>query len=661
VTSSVSVTEVRNALRCPRLFTLGRRRAAALAFPVGSSCLGATFHRIVDLFAQNARSPSRALANLPSRAALDDVAAAIRSSLLDLLVRELAANPRYASMPAEVDDLAEALRELGRHLAGRMQAFAEAPGEVLGRVMLSGEREIETQLDPEGPLVRGRIDALYGNAAGDREIIEYKLTDEANDALDHAQVALYRELLRQAEGTEARAVVLRFSPNLRETAIDAATADRLVVDVLRPLLGNMVRWLEAPETASPTERRDLCAACPLRDECVRTYSDRLAARDDPPAAASRLGSTGSPKPASALARALRESVAEDCSGEAEAERFRDRILAELTREGIQAGCPKLPVVGPTLIQIEVSRPRGRVSQLDRAAHDVVHRLATSDNIEASYESSGGHRLFSLRRPAPRIVRLGPLLARKSEWLAARPGRYVVGQCPDGEILCGDFADPGTPHLLVAGQAGSGKSCLLLSLVASLVQNHGPDLIRLTLLDPKRVTFNVPFFLAAVSAHMDAPVGHDIEDALPILERLAETMQDRFQLFERLGVRDIDEHNEQASVGAELERKILVIDEFQDLTAERATAKQFFGLVQRLGAKARAAGIHIVLATQRPDRDTVPAIIKANLGGKIALKVASGVNSKIILDSVGAEKLYGKGDLLADLGRGIVRAQAPLMP
>jgi S-DNA-T family DNA segregation ATPase FtsK/SpoIIIE len=660
VTSSVSVTEVRNALRCPRLFALGRQRAAALGFPVGSSCLGAAFHRIVDRFAQNAQSPLRPLADLAAGAAFDEVAAALRRLLLDLLVRELAANPSYATMPAEVDDLAEALRELARHLAGRMRRFAERPAVALGRVVLAGERELEARLEPDGPLVRGRIDALYGDAAGEREVVEYKLTDEANDALDRAQVALYRELLLRAEGIKAKPVVLRFLPSLRETTIDGATADGLVVAVLRPLLGNMLRWLQAPETAPPTERLDLCAACPLRDECVRTYPVRLSTRDDPPAAASRVGAIPLPETLPAPAPQPPEPAAEDALGLAEAERFRDRILAELGREGVHAVCPRPPVVGPTLIQIEISRPRGRVSQLDRAAEDVVHRLATSDDIESSYESSGGHRLFVLRRPAPRVVELGPLLAQKRGWLAARPGRYLVGQCPDGAILGGDFADPGTPHLLVAGQAGSGKSCLLLSLVASLVQNHGPERIRLTLLDPKRVTFNVPFFLAAVSAHLDAPIGYDIEDALPILERLAETMEDRYQLFERARVRDIDEHNEQASAGERLERKILVLDEFQDLTAERATAKQFFGLVQRLGAKARAAGIHIVLATQRPDRDTVPSIIKANLGGKLALKVASGVNSKIILDCGGAEKLYGKGDLLADLGQGLVRAQAPLM-
>ena len=203
MTSSVSVTEVRNALRCPRLFALGRQRAAALAFPVGSSCLGATFHRIVDRFAQNAQSPLRPLVDLAAGAALDEIAAALRRSLLDLLVRELESNPSYASMPAEVDDLAEALRELARHLAGRMQKFAEPAAVALGRVVLAGERELEARLDADGPLVRGRIDALYGDAAGEREVIEYKLTDEANDALDRAQVAL-PILERLAETMEDR-------------------------------------------------------------------------------------------------------------------------------------------------------------------------------------------------------------------------------------------------------------------------------------------------------------------------------------------------------------------------------------------------------------------------------------------------------------------------
>jgi S-DNA-T family DNA segregation ATPase FtsK/SpoIIIE len=105
--------------------------------------------------------------------------------------------------------------------------------------------------------------------------------------------------------------------------------------------------------------------------------------------------------------------------------------------------------------------------------------------------------------------------------------------------------------------------------------------------------------------------------------------------------------------------VVLVDEFQDLVAARATRDRFVDIVQRLGSKARASGIHLVLATQRPTRENVPGGIKANLPGRIALKVASALESRIILDEAGAESLLGKGDLLADLGQGRVRAQAPL--
>ena len=138
------------------------------------------------------------------------------------------------------------------------------------------------------------------------------------------------------------------------------------------------------------------------------------------------------------------------------------------------------------------------------------------------------------------------------------------------------------------------------------------------------------------------------------------MEERYRIFEKASVTDLSEFEQGATHGDRIARRILVIDEFQDLTVEARIAKQFCAGIQRLGAKARAAGIHVILTTQRPDRQTVPAVIKANLGGKIALRVASSVNSRVILDQSGAEELLGNGDLLADLGHGLVRAQAAVV-
>jgi S-DNA-T family DNA segregation ATPase FtsK/SpoIIIE len=656
----ISVTEVRNALRCPRVFALGRLSGRSVAFPLGSSCLGGAFHRIVDRFANTVDSAPSYFSSLPMGSPRDDVEAQLARWLLDGLVEELEGDPLYAAMPGEVDDLAEALRELARHLAGRLQAFDGSPGEALPKVVRAGEREFESALEPDGPRVRGRIDALYADSEGALEVVEYKLTDEANEELDRAQVALYRELVRLADGREARPTVLRFTPTLRETAMAAEDSAALVERSLRPLLRDMVLWSAAPERAPATTRKDLCAACPMAQTCAETYPERLPPRDDPPTSAARPrpNSEGPIQDAVPVVRPVAGS--DDDEGRREAEALKSRILAELKKQGIAAISPKPPLVGPTLFVIEISRPRGSVTQLDRAAEDVQHRLAAEDDVSVTYEKQGGHRRFTVKRPKPRRVFLGPLLEHRREWLQGKAGRFVVGQRPDGETLVGDFSDSSTPHLLVAGQSGSGKSVLLQSIVASLVQYHGPASIRFTLIDPKRVTFIGPAFKAAVAAHLAGPIRYDAEETMPVIEQLVEIMEERYRIFEKAQVSGIDEYNEQSDPPRRLERRILVVDEFQDLVAERDVAQAFFAGVRRLGAKARAAGVHMLLATQRPDRLTVPPIIKANLGGKVALQVASQTNSRIILDQGGAERLLGKGDLLADLGHGVVRAQAAMI-
>lgn len=655
-----SVTEVRNALRCPRIFALGRTRGAAVAFPIGSSCLGASFHRLVDRFAKVVASPPPSFAALPSSAHLDDIEAELRAWLLDLLTDELEADATLHSMPGEVDDLAQALRELARHLAARLRRFyPQTPTEALGKLVRESERHIEAIL--EGDVhVRGTLDALYAEPDGSLEVVEYKLTDEANDTLDRAQAALYGCLLEASSGVRARAVVLRFMPLLRETALSAEESAGLTTRTLLPLLGNMRRWAEDPHSAPGPERRDLCASCPMATPCEEAYPEHLGPRDAPPAGATRprLGPEGTIRPTAS--RPSHTATASDEEGQKSALGIRDLIVGELRKQGIVATSPRPPVVGPTLFEIELSRPRGSVKELDRAAEDVKHRLAGQGVADVAYEVRSGRRYYVVKRPVARKVLLSPLLEEAREYLEEHAGRFVLGQRPTGECLTGDLADASTPHLLVGGTTGSGKSVLLRALLASLVHYHGPSAIRFSLIDPKRVTFTTPAFQAAVASYLDGPVGYDAEDAIPTIERLVEVMEERYFRFHEARVSDLREYNEQVPVAERLERRVLVIDEFQDLTADKSSAKPFFDGVKRLGAKARAAGVHLVLATQRPDRDVVPPLLKTNLGGKVALRVATQTNSRIILDEGGAEKLLGKGDLLANLGHGLVRAQAPMI-
>ncbi|MCL2723637.1 MAG: FtsK/SpoIIIE domain-containing protein [Polyangiaceae bacterium] len=653
--SHFSVTEVRNALRCPRIFALGRRERSAVAFPIGSSCLGATFHRLVNRFATTLDAPPKSVNELAAGTPLDSIEAELRVWLLTLLDDELTGNATLATMPGEVDDLAQALRELAHHLAMRLRRFDGTPAQSLRRLVRESEHLVEATFE-DGVQIRGTLDALYGEPDGSLEIIEYKLTDEANDALDRAQVALYGHMLKQARGLDAKPVVLRFMPMLRETSLSTIEAADLVLRTIRPLVRNMIRWNEEPLSAPSTERRDLCPACPLAEACAEMYPERVAPRDDPPAGAPRLEPAGAIEPA----MPVHTASTSDEEGRTHATNVRDAILGELRKQGINAICPRPPVVGPTLFEIEVTRPRGSVRALDQAAKDVLHRLASENSIEADYEQRGGKRIYVVRRKVPRKVLLSSLLANARNYLSEQPGRFVLGEQPTGEVLYGDLSDSSTPHLLVGGTTGSGKSVLLRGIIASLIYYHGPSSIRFILIDPKRVTFNVPSFQSAVGSHLEGPIGYDADDAIPVIERLVEVMEERYEMFAAAHVSDIREYNEQANVADRLERKIVIIDEFQDLTAEKSNARPFFDGVKRLGAKARAAGVHLILATQRPDRDVVPPLLKTNLGGKIALRVASQINSRIILDEGGAERLLGKGDLLANLGHGAMRAQAAMM-
>jgi S-DNA-T family DNA segregation ATPase FtsK/SpoIIIE len=657
----VSVTEVRNALRCPRVFALGRALGVPVAFPVGSSSLGAAFHRVVARFCRTLDVPPPRVRALDTGTGAEAIQAALAAWLLDEhLVPELVSSPLYASMPAEVDDLAEALRQWCAYLSADLAAASEPCAHAVRSFVVRSEGAVQGTLGRagHGPGVRvtGRFDALYRRVSGAFDVVEYKLTDEANAELDEAQVALYRTLLRQGSGIEATPVLLRFAPELSVVRVAAAKADSLVQGRLGPLVEQMARWAASPAEAPATARGDLCAVCPVRSACRRRHADFVPPRDTPPADAARPG----PDPSGSLVAepSTLEPVAPepDHHGHAEAAELADLVVRELAHHGVHVTAAP-PLVGPRLVTIEVlGTQRQRVGPLDAAADDVRFRLADRG---LTYHKEGARRRFTAPRRRAREVSLPALLAAKRPWLSERAGRFVLGEGMGGEVITGDLGDGSTPHLLVGGQAGSGKSVLLRALVTGMAQFHQPSSIRFTLVDPKRVTFGR--LRTVLGAHLEGPVLHEPAAVIEQLDSLAARMEQRYELFERRHVEDIEGYNELAAgePGA-LARHVLVLDEFQDLVVDPATKKPFLDGIARLGAKARAAGIHLVLATQRPDQHVVPGVIKANLGGKIALRVATAVNSRIILDQPGAELLLGNGDFLADLGRGLVRGQGALV-
>lgn len=211
---------------------------------------------------------------------------------------------------------------------------------------------------------------------------------------------------------------------------------------------------------------------------------------------------------------------------------------------------------------------------------------------------------------------------------------ALGKSNVGEIVVEDLAQ--TPHLLIAGATGTGKSVCVNSIISSLIAVKSYKYVRFLMIDPKMVELkqynSIP--------HLLTPVLYDPRKTAPYFEWLIGEMERRYALLERSGCRNLKGYNKQ---GHTLPYIVLVIDEFADLMA--VSKRQVEGYLTRLAAMSRAVGIHLLLATQRPSVDVITGVIKANFPSRISFKVASKVDSRTVLDYNGAEILLGKGDML----------------
>jgi S-DNA-T family DNA segregation ATPase FtsK/SpoIIIE len=216
-----------------------------------------------------------------------------------------------------------------------------------------------------------------------------------------------------------------------------------------------------------------------------------------------------------------------------------------------------------------------------------------------------------------------------------------------------------PHSLVAGATGSGKSVLIQALILDIAATNSKDQAQLVLIDPK---MGVDYAPLADLPHMRDEIVTTKEKAGEVLEALVQEMEDRYRAFAKARARDLPTYNAKVAVQERLPMVFLVHDEFADWMLDDAYKGAVGAAVQRLGVKARAAGIHLIFAAQRPDKDVMPMQLRENLGNRLILKVSSEATSKIALDRPGAELLLGRGHLAAKLNgeQGLVFAQAPFL-
>ena len=220
-----------------------------------------------------------------------------------------------------------------------------------------------------------------------------------------------------------------------------------------------------------------------------------------------------------------------------------------------------------------------------------------------------------------------------------PLAVALGKDVSGQPLVADLTR--MPHLLIAGTTGSGKSVCIASIITCLVTNNHPERMRLALLDPKMVE------LARFNGlpHLFGKVESDVERMLGVLKWALMEMDNRYRLLETAHSRDVDTYNRRAEKRGQtrLPKIVVIVDELADLMM--SAPEQTEHSLVRLAQMARAVGIHLVVATQRPSTDVVTGLIKANFPARMSFTVASSINSRVILDTTGAESLLGKGDML----------------
>lgn len=635
----LNVSEVHLAHRCPRLLaylTSGEKGAWKVGLSSTGNFPSKLFHdHVAHPFHVQACGAEKgpmfsALADLMARPGRDlqkGVSAVFDRYILQPLLDQRGNQLRSDQIEALVLAVESWGGLLSRFLA---QWVDQKPGISPDEVFCKSEETMQARLTLPGGgqvLLKGRFDGLLLDPVEkEAVIVEFKGVRPQHEDEDLIQVGLYAMLLRRCLGVVPRGTVLY----MEEEKIEAEYTAADLAGLEENLLGLIE---EAAEVKAKARRKgrvkmggpsvsNLCAQCGFNKTCDSDWGRRSDEQHQK-------------KETTPEAQELLENLVRTLNG----------IKLPVEPVGYQ--------VGPRIIRLKIKpnvQKGATVSKVMNKASDLQIALSL---ISSPYISPGpGYLAVDVPRRGAKPILLGQMW---EDGLNSRPNSkaaFPLGMTVEGKIFWADLSLPTMTSILAAGTTGCGKSVFLRSAILGMARNAGPDEIRFTLIDPKLVTFGDIKDLP----HLAGPLIFDIDEAIKALEALLDEMESRYRLMAANQVIDIADYNQSF---APLNHHVVVIDEYADLMADREMKKQTEFLVQRLGQKGRAAGFHLILSTQRPEAQIVTSLIKANLQLKIAFKVTSEANSKLILDDSGAEMLMGNGDMLVGGAVPIMRLQGPL--
>ena len=652
----LTVSDLMTAAACPRLYFLHRRAdGPSVLFEASRSfSLGRLFHGWVAQAIREACGRGGLAQELRRRKSQE----AARELLVDFLYRHAffpwLRGGSAAKAPGEIVLLWDSLGEVASFL-GDFLANAISAGQPTSRVLLSTESELLHRFRVDGLPVslRGRPDAVVRDPRDGRvTVLEFKTRPDRSPEADLIQIAAYTWLLERKQGIQAEGALAYFTPRLELSRFPRVDLDRAVGQLIPAMVRRIRTWLETdPAHAAalpPAADPHLCTICPHHPPCPQRFPPQPMTAPLPSGLAS--GGPGRSR------RRAPEPPPRETAGQARPspDPLGERLVAVLTT----FRCPAELLgreVGPTFVRYRL-RPAPGVTVAAMRSRQEDLKVQLGLDAVPLVQAGPGYVSVDIQREDREFLTISGILERPD--LPGQGGGLVIplGVAVDGRLVSADLADPNTCHFLVAGTPGSGKSEFLKAVAASIIRRHDPSAVNLLLIDPKQVTF--PPFSGFPHVRGDVATGPD--QALGVVTALGEEMDRRYARFAQAGAQDLTGYRAQGH--AELPHLVVLFDEFGDcMLRDQKTGKALEASVVRLGQMARAAGIHLILATQKPVVRVVTGLIKGNLPGRIAFRVASRTDSQVILDTDDAAYLLGKGDMIVQWAGTSLRLQAPYLP
>ena len=662
---SFSVTDVRVAVECPRLFYLSKHFGGKTLFTPKFSTpgIGNTFHKLANEFVRIVKQEPqfRALFE-PSVAKLE--VEAIASQMQNMFYSSVFF-PDYLQ-PAIQDRSASAptLQRIWLGIKNLIHKWTELliknrihcnPDKLFDRTFVATESKLQHNFKlPDGQTqsIVGRLDCLiYDFSQNSLCVVELKTYAPADPSAQLSQVALYSYMVQQAKEVPVDSAVYCVLPEFQEYFYTWPELETNLHQVIPHQLQQMQQWLEwQPSQANvppKTNNLKLCNICPQQEKCQSYFSsvDTSISLDKISDKRSRSGGGASSPYLIAPLSPNQQTIDPEPIG-----RELVDILKSFNVNVEYIGA----IAGTTFIRIKLKPGRGvKVASILKLAADLQVQLGVS--CPPLIATQAGYVSVDLPREDRQVAYFKDYIQPQQKSRDAAVS-IALGVNLEGKLIEADLADPNTCHFLVGGTTGSGKSEFLRSLLLSLIYRHPPEQVKIALVDPKQVTFpeftQMPWLLSPVVKNSDA--------AIALMTELVTEMEMRYQLFEAAKCSHISAYNQQQTANKDkLPRIICIFDEYADFMAEKETRNELEISIKRLGAMARAAGIHLIIATQRPEANVVTPIIRSNLPGRVALTTASEADSKIILGGSSTEAAYllGKGDLFFKVNGGLKRLQS----